>query len=539
MPQFYGAWKKLSKEEFDHEWDSENIVFYFSSAYQSKRLENSWRDIMFEMLPEISSVKQITIGQLNPKNPDYYRAEGLFDLQEKIAYMTPPKDVFGLVKRFKSNKPLFMPMVIKDGDTYKTISGRTRMSVAFLMDCPVMVIVIDKKKFRDLVILPIKREKYLSSDTFFTKSSATRQKLLDYVDGEISLEELRKDKELSAIDDKQLEFEISMAQRHSFKPETKENPTMKKSEQKLLGSAPTLEMLKDGIAKYWYTNPDKIILVQKSDDTWSIYQEGDPKYMDSHNIIHENGLRKMPNNFVEFKKGRYRFMSSTDTKTNPIKVKKGPREYGVRDGSKLNLTQALEVRDNNYRTRDAQHDYDPESVDARIYELQSKQSSRQGKISVLKRFIGRILWIKKSDNRGVVVDANNKEYYFDPSMGNDVFNELKPNMLIEFEVRRIMDNVQVASNIKIINPERIKIKLRWQEGPNSQYAHLTLPDFPFYSVRLYAFDEGSFKAVALIDNNKVAEFRFSGLSKAVEWAERKFMKMVFEDHNYDVSIMDK
>lgn len=47
-----------------------------------------------------------------------------------------------------------------------------------------------------------------------------------------------------------------------------------------------------------------------------------------------------------------------------------------RSGDKLNLKQALEIRDNGYRSRDGQHDYQPEEVDARIFELQARKDER-------------------------------------------------------------------------------------------------------------------------------------------------------------------
>jgi len=601
MSQFYNAWKPLTKKEFDIEWNTENIVFYFTSAYNSKELENSWRDIMFDMLPKISSVKTIKKEQLNPRSPDYYVAEGLEDLKNKIAYMQPPKDVFGLARAFRTNSPLFMPMIIQDGDTYKTIGGRTRMSVAFIMDYPVKAIVIDKTKFRNLVILPIKRAKYLSSDTFFTHSSKTRQALLDYVDGEISLEELKRDKELSIITNDELKFEIDMARRHSFKPELKKNPTMKTTETKLLATAPSLDKIKEMIAKYWCTKPEKITLVQKSDSLWSIYQIGDIDYLDKMKRLHENGLIKMDENFVELKKGRYRFvysplvksnprrlknpylyglnarplqggaqpkgwieyiekhpdfrhgalvyenelsdhevdsfemvpsgekhiekvmtafikklgkykdqvlsdedylddqlssffsdngysyrLSSTDMKKfrneltrikpNPIKVKKGPREYGTRSGHKLNLAQALEIRSNDYRTRDAQHDYDPSSVDERIYELQARKSEREIPRAIKERFV-----------------------------------EHKP----------------------------IKIKIPWQdyESLSHSYAYLELPDYPFYNVKIMRDGDGF--AVVSGTGTKIEDIKhFSNLKISVSYAEAKFTVMVQDDKHYIVTIMD-
>jgi hypothetical protein len=52
------------------------------------------------------------------------------------------------------------------------------------------------------------------------------------------------------------------------------------------------------------------------------------------------------------------------------------RQYGQKGGSKLNLKQALEIRENQYRSRDGQRDYQPEEIDARIWELLSNADER-------------------------------------------------------------------------------------------------------------------------------------------------------------------
>lgn len=49
---------------------------------------------------------------------------------------------------------------------------------------------------------------------------------------------------------------------------------------------------------------------------------------------------------------------------------------GCRSGQKLNLSQAIEIRTNGYRTRDARHDYQAEEVDDRIIFLQSTRDAR-------------------------------------------------------------------------------------------------------------------------------------------------------------------
>ncbi len=55
-------------------------------------------------------------------------------------------------------------------------------------------------------------------------------------------------------------------------------------------------------------------------------------------------------------------------------------ESGSKGGSKLNLKQALEIKENQYRSRDAQRDYQPEEVDERIIELLSKKDERDLKL---------------------------------------------------------------------------------------------------------------------------------------------------------------
>jgi hypothetical protein len=588
MAQFYNAWKPLTKKEFDIEWDTENIVFYFTSAYNSKELENSWRDIMFDMLPKISSIKAIKKEQLNSRSPDYYMADNLEDLQSKVAYMMPRKDVFGIARAFRTNSPLFMPMIIQDGDTYKTIGGRTRMSVAFIMDYPVKAIVIDKTKFRNLVILPIKRARYLSSDTFFTNSPETRQKLLDYVDGKISLEELKKDRELSIIEDRQLEFEIDMARRHSFKPELKKNPTMKTIDQKLLATAPSLDKIKEMIAKYWYTKPEKITLVQKSDSLWSIYQIGDIDYLDKMKRLHENGLIKMDENFVELKKGRYRFVYSPLVKSNPIKVKKGPREYGTRSGHKLNLAQALEIRANDYRTRDAQHDYDPSSVDERIYELQSRKSEREQAPNMNVRPLSKKMKFKNLEEFHNYLDGLSEKLNFwvqnisveklklrfrpnfkEINSGDDwshVYafeDEVVKNLggmvlaispdpqsgtiAVDYIIPKNLRNDQKSATpkpkLKLVPKEKkikpIKVKIKWLDNERGAYfAYLEYPDTPFYNVRLAPYLDERFKVSAFVGPQLIEERLFSNLKSAVDFAEIKFLAMASDDPYYDVSIMD-
>jgi hypothetical protein len=361
-----------------------------------------------------------------------------------------------------------MPMIVKVGDTYKTISGRTRMGVAFLMNYAVKAIVIDKAKLMNLVILPIQRHKYLNSGSLFVKSPNTKQKILDYVDGIISKKELMEDKELSHLDEDKLKFETDMAKRYSFRPQTKNNP-VKKEELKLLASAPSLDEIKKLIAQYCYNKPEKIILTPIDESHWSIFQIGDIDYLDKMKRQHENGLIKMDKKFVELKKGRYRFLSIIETKSNP---RKGPREYGTRDGGKLNLSQALEIRANDYRTRNAQHDYDPESVDRRIYELQSSQTAM-----------------------------------------------------------RIAKSHRVAR----VEHFKIKVKWQLYKSLIGHYVYLELPDFPFYNVKLME-DKKQFIVESGTGTKTQNIKYFSNLPDAIDYAEEEFLKLCSQDENYIVSI---
>ena len=49
---------------------------------------------------------------------------------------------------------------------------------------------------------------------------------------------------------------------------------------------------------------------------------------------------------------------------------------GTISGHKLNLKQALIIQANGYLSKDGHHDYDVESVDNRIYELQNSTSEK-------------------------------------------------------------------------------------------------------------------------------------------------------------------
>lgn len=64
-----------------------------------------------------------------------------------------------------------------------------------------------------------------------------------------------------------------------------------------------------------------------------------------------------------------RFIKKEDTSTTSRQ----------RSGEKLNLKQALEIRENQYRSRDAQYDYQPEEVDDRINFLLSRLDEREQK----------------------------------------------------------------------------------------------------------------------------------------------------------------
>jgi hypothetical protein len=569
-------------------------------------------------LPKISSVEKNTKHQLNPRNPDYYVAEDLDDLKSKLSYMAPPKDVFGLAKSFRSNKPLYMPMVVKDGDTYKTISGRTRMGVAFLMDYSVKAIVIDKARLMNLVVLPIQRHKYLNSGSLFIKSHSTKQKILDYIDGIISKKELLEDNELSLLDEDKLKFETDMAKRYSFRPQTKNNP-MKKQESKLLASAPDLDNIKKLIAQYWYNKPENIILTPIDESRWSIL------------LIGDMGNREIKTNIVELKKGRYRFLRLLETKSNP---RKGPREYGTRGGEKLNLSQALEIRANDYRTKNAQHDYDPESVDQRIYELQNRSASKK-QVREMRRFDdygdfyaqienlskklnffsvskgdllflhfrpnyqdinsgedwqhvydfedivvkslggavlainpdqqsgtirveykpptkfgdktpsinksktlqGYIMWYSEKEGRGIILDENGRETYFDSSVIKSKLPDDKKKLRVIFEPNLSIKDVRCAKNVRLDPTFNFKIKVKWQVYKSliGHYVYLELPDFPFYNVKLmedkkqFIVESGTGRKT---DNIKY----FSNLPDAIDYAEEEFLKLCSQDENYIVSI---
>jgi hypothetical protein len=53
---------------------------------------------------------------------------------------------------------------------------------------------------------------------------------------------------------------------------------------------------------------------------------------------------------------------------------------GTIEGHKLNLKQALIIQANGYLSKDGHHDYDVESVDNRIYELQNSTSEKAFKL---------------------------------------------------------------------------------------------------------------------------------------------------------------
>jgi ParB-like chromosome segregation protein Spo0J len=59
--------------------------------------------------------------------------------------------------------------------------------------------------------------------------------------------------------------------------------------------------------------------------------------------------------------------------------KKPTTESRQRSGNKLNLKQCLEIRENQYRSRDGQHDYQPEEIDERILELTGNKDEREMK----------------------------------------------------------------------------------------------------------------------------------------------------------------
>ena len=52
-------------------------------------------------------------------------------------------------------------------------------------------------------------------------------------------------------------------------------------------------------------------------------------------------------------------------------------KYGTNDGHKLNLTQALDIQANDYLSKCGHFDYDPASVDGRIYQLQASMAGKR------------------------------------------------------------------------------------------------------------------------------------------------------------------
>lgn len=228
---------------------------------------------------------------------------------------------------------------------------------------------------------------------------------------------------------------------------------------------------------------------------------------------------------------------------NPIKVKKGPREYGVREARNLNLTQALEIRDNDYRTRDAQHDYDPESIDKLIYKLQTSKSEKEQKkleskmFPKLSKLEGKVLWYSERDGHGIIVDSSGIEYYFDSSVIKSKIPKNMKGVLVTFELNTKIKDVRCAKNVKFDPASDLRIKLSWQayRSLSDRYAYLELPDTPFYNVKIRR--DGKTLTVYVGDGYKVYhEKSFSNLKQAVEYAEKEFLKICEFDPEYIVTI---
>ena len=60
-------------------------------------------------------------------------------------------------------------------------------------------------------------------------------------------------------------------------------------------------------------------------------------------------------------------------------------QYGTKEASKLNLTQCINIQNSNYTSKDGSIDYDPSSIDFRIYELQNTLEARKHQ-EALKQF---------------------------------------------------------------------------------------------------------------------------------------------------------
>ena len=49
----------------------------------------------------------------------------------------------------------------------------------------------------------------------------------------------------------------------------------------------------------------------------------------------------------------------------------------VLEACNLNLKQCFEIKENQYRSKDCRNDYDPQSIEMRIIEIQQRQASRE------------------------------------------------------------------------------------------------------------------------------------------------------------------
>ena len=93
-------------------------------------------------------------------------------------------------------------------------------------------------------------------------------------------------------------------------------------------------------------------------------------------------------------------------------------ESGSRGGSKLNLKQALEIKENQYRSKDARYDYQPEEIDERIIELQTNKDERHLKLleKQMEEWPDDIPWPSTAISYSDLFEASKKaadEYGFD------------------------------------------------------------------------------------------------------------------------------
>lgn len=214
-------WIWPTKADFDNEWKTEDFLAFFSSAYEKDDVQDKWKELLFNNLKEVSSVIKIDKSMLKASNPDYYQASSIEDLKRKISYMK--KDIDSIVKQFESNGDLYMPILIERNGVIRTLGGRTRLSVAFILDKEIKGIVINEDKLNSLVISPIKRDIFLKNGSIFVRDTESKQAILDYIDGKVSIEDLKKFPEIAELDSKDkeaLDYVVDLTRRQIKKTQS-------------------------------------------------------------------------------------------------------------------------------------------------------------------------------------------------------------------------------------------------------------------------------------------------------------------------------